>query len=295
METSTKKNYMISVTKIEFTKRAGGNVREDFGDLEELKQSILINGIIKPITGYRDKAKAGHWLATDGHRRITAAKQLIAEKKVKDVEVQVMQFDERQKTDSEIIYSMLVSNSGKNLNHVEQAKAVKRLLDFGQTAKEISKTIGKSEQYVYQMQRLSGYSKPLQKMISNKEIAYTTCDKILTENGGDIEAMEQKIFSLQKEAKAITAVATGRVNELFETAETQEEPETPVNTGVSDQRKKITNKDLQQKNSFKELKSAIRDIEKKKLTIKNKELYETLKGIVNNEYEKAYLIALIGL
>lgn len=286
IETSTKKMYVIDVTKIEFTKRAGGNVRKDFGDLTELENSILANGVLQPITAYRNKEKAGYWFATDGERRLTAAKNLIEQKKSKQITCVVSPIDEKATSDEDILYTMFNKNSGKELTVIENAELVKRLIDKGQTPKAISEKIGKSLQFVYTLQHISGYSKKLKSMIENKEVSYTLCEDLLKQNGGDLEAMEQKIISASKEARAISEVAAERVNELFEGG--SESVDTTEAQPI-----KITKKNVKQKNSFKDLKAALKQIDKKSLTIKNKEVYDFAKGIVNNEFDKEYILALI--
>lgn len=286
IETSTKKMYVIDVTKIEFTKRAGGNVRKDFGDLSELENSILANGILQPITAYRNKEKAGYWFATDGERRLTAAKNLIEQGKSKKITCVVCPIDEKATSDEEILYTMFNKNSGKELNRLETAELVKRLIDKGQKPNDIAKKIGKSLTFIYQMQHISGYDNKLKQMILNKEVSYTTCEEILKSNDGDVKAMEQKVISASKEARAIAEVAAERVRELFsgqvETIDTKEKQ--PI---------KVTKKNIDKKNSFKDLKAALKQIDKKSLTVKNKEVYDFAKGIVNNEFDKEYILALI--
>lgn len=284
IEQSTKKMYVVDVLKIEFTKRVGGNVRKDFGDLQELEQNILSNGILQPITAYRNKEKAGYWFATDGERRLTAAKNLIEQKKSKQITCVVSPIDEKATSDEDILYTMFNKNSGKELTVIENAELVKRLIDKGQTAKEIADKTGKSLPFVYSMQRVSGYSKKLKSMIENKEVSYSLCEDLLRKLDGDFEAMEQKIISANKEARAISEVAAERVNELFEGESVDTTDAQPI---------KITKKNVEQKNSFKDLKAALRQIDKKSLTIKNKEIYDFAKGIVNNEFDKEYILALI--
>ncbi len=57
----------------------GFNVRFDMGANDEWKQfvqSILANGVIKPITGYKDENDK--FIVTDGHRRIAGLDEALA-------------------------------------------------------------------------------------------------------------------------------------------------------------------------------------------------------------------------
>lgn len=80
---TAQKYYEVDVRNIQPLDKAGGNIREDYGDsdgsFQETVDSIRENGIIMPLRGYRDKTNPEIWHTTDGHRRVKAAMKLYNE------------------------------------------------------------------------------------------------------------------------------------------------------------------------------------------------------------------------
>jgi ParB/RepB/Spo0J family partition protein len=123
--------------------RKGFNVREDYGDLQALADSIKENG--QEVPGRVDVLKNGTFVLTDGHRRFKAM-QLLKEKPLFKAIV-----NSRETTEEERLIQMFTTQDNKHLTPSEAAVLIQRLLTFGKNQTEIAQRIGKSPSYVSQM------------------------------------------------------------------------------------------------------------------------------------------------
>lgn len=126
--------------------REGFNVRQDYGNLEELADSILNNGQLIP--GRVDCLEDGTFVLTDGHRRFEALKTLVEhgyEPSFKAI-VNPMRTTEEQR-----ILQMFISQDNKQLTPHETAELFSRLSNIGYSIKDIAGKVGKSQPYVSQM------------------------------------------------------------------------------------------------------------------------------------------------
>lgn len=113
------------------------NVREEYGDIELLKNQIRENGIITPIK----VRKVGDQIqVVDGHRRVVALRELHEEGL--DFEIPVLLLN-----GSEIDYlkELVLSNEGKQLTVLEMAEAARRMEVEGMSRKEIADVFGRSQ------------------------------------------------------------------------------------------------------------------------------------------------------
>ena len=98
--------------------REGFNIRIDYGNIEELAQSILENGVKVPLIAMWI-AKDNYWLLNQGHRRLKAV-QLLHSRGHTDVRLPVLP-EPRKYEDSDRYFDMITTNSGKNLTILEEA------------------------------------------------------------------------------------------------------------------------------------------------------------------------------
>lgn len=152
----------------------GFNVRIDYGDLEELKKSIIENGLKVPIRGYKVYGK-NEYIVVDGHRRFMAVMMAIDE----GSEIARVPFiSEEKKTAEERNFEMIISNDGKPLSPLELGEVYKRLQNFGYSPSEISRKIGKSVLHVIDMINVAGSSKEVKDAIKEGAISTTLVSKV---------------------------------------------------------------------------------------------------------------------
>ena len=148
------------------------NVRQDYGDMEELVESIRENGVKVPIRGYK---KDGVLYIVDGHRRLKACQVLI----LQGVEMRVPYLPEAGASVEQRVIDMITLNDGKKLNALEESEAVKRLINYGISEYEIAKKVGRTPRYIYNLKLLSNAPQTLKTMIRSNIISATLVVDIL--------------------------------------------------------------------------------------------------------------------
>ena len=121
----------------------GFNSRCDFGDLDELAQSIKENGILNPISvkPFTDNDGIERYKLVDGERRYRAVMSLIEQ----GVDIQRVPalFISKSTNEFEMILQQLTRNEGKRFNEYEMGLAYKKMLDVSQmTRKELALKLG---------------------------------------------------------------------------------------------------------------------------------------------------------
>lgn len=167
--------YLADPTAIK--RREGWNVRFDFGEIEELANSIAANGFYanEPILVKRNSA--GVLEIVDGDRRLTAVELLIQRGQWKEVGVPVVIAD-RQMDDAEGYIRMFTANTGKNFLPLEEAAAYKRLADLGIKPVEIARRIGRSEAHVADRLSLLGAAPEVKEALKNGKLGSTLAENI---------------------------------------------------------------------------------------------------------------------
>lgn len=229
------------------------NIRKDMGNIDELTESIRINGVKVPLRGYR---KDGLFFITAGHRRFAACEKLQAD----GVEVLVpFMVEPKAYSVEQRIIDTFLTNDGKALNPIEQAEGIQRLINYGWSYKQIAESLSKSEVYIRKLCSLKMAPMLLQNLVINGTISGTLAMDVLKDGKEAID----KLISLYDEI-----IVPEAANEV------------PVI-------KKITKKDLVETkfNSFKSFKKfatrpdvAIDNIQEDK-----KEAFNILLKIIKNE------------
>lgn len=236
----------------------GFNVRQDYGDLKELADSIEANGVRVPIRGYK---KDGIYWLTDGHRRYKAS-QLLAEK---GIEIRIpFLADGKDSSQEQRVIDMIICNDGKKLNPVEVADAVNRLLNFGFSESEVHVKTGFSKVYISNLKLLNSAPKKIKNLITENIVKATLAMKILR---------EEKDFD-----KALQVIENA-----IESASTHK-------GGDGSGKVKITDKSVQKSkgvvNSYSELKKTFKQAEKKGLVPRQDklDLFTFAKSINDGEF-----------
>lgn len=112
--------------------------------LEELKESIILHGIIQPIVV---RKKDNKYKIIAGERRWRAAKAA----ELKEIPCVIKEVDDKQAMKLALIENI----QRENLNPIEEAYAFKGLMeDYGLTQEEVAEEIGKSRSYIANTVRL---------------------------------------------------------------------------------------------------------------------------------------------
>ena len=131
--------------------------------LEELKKSIIENGILQPIIIRKSLIKGYEIVA--GERRYRAAR----EAGLKTVPAVVRDFDDKQMME----LALLENLQRENLSPIEEAEAYSVIMDkLGYTQEEIADKMGKSRSHVANHLRLLTLPEQLQQLVSSDKVSY---------------------------------------------------------------------------------------------------------------------------
>lgn len=237
----------------------GFNVRQDYGDIQELANSIKENGVRNPLRGYKEK---GEYHLTDGHRRLQAVMLLVEQ----GAEIRVPFITEKNPSEEKRIIDMYICNDGKKLTPLEEADIVNRLQNLGMTSKEVATKLGCTEAHICNMRAISDLPTKLKNRIKGNEISSTLVLSVLRGNKElTIEQITNKVEQILDKAKG---------------------------TG-----KKVTKKDIdtemQKVNSFTALKGVLRNTGE--VMCSKKELYAFCTALIANQLTETDIIELLGM
>lgn len=165
----------------------GLNIRADYGDIQQLAESIKINGLKVPLSGYR---QGEEFFIVDGHRRYQAL-TILHEQGV-DV-IAPFLLEQRGTNEEQRIINMVLSNEGKPLNPLELAEGVRRLLAYGWSQKDIASKMAMSPAYVNRLNLLNTAPKKFIKLIASGEISSSLALQVIGEE--KVEEFMQKYES----------------------------------------------------------------------------------------------------
>lgn len=180
------------------------NPRKDYGDLEELKNSIKENGVRDAV---KIKNTKDGIVLVHGFRRMTAVLQLIKE----GFEVPRIPATAVSKgySEQDSLVDHILCNSGKPLTLLEEALTYKSLIELGYTQTEISKKIGKTQASVSNTLKLAELSKKIQNVIIKGKISSSLALEIAKSCDWDMQKTEEKlekaISMAPQEKKKVTA------------------------------------------------------------------------------------------
>lgn len=265
---TAKRADMFKVPASNLRIKEGLNIRSDYGNIQELADSIKENGVKVPLRGYKERENGYEvFVVVDGHRRHTALQLLLEQ----GTEIIVPFITENKGyNDEQRLIDMFLMNEGKSLTPLEQAEGVRRLIAYGYSEKEIALKLAKSEVYVRKLNSLNSAPKAFRKLIEEGTISATL---------------------------AIETIAKGQVEDLMNTIE--ENKKTPVkapeNTNEQDTQSndgkeikdptpaRITKKDLKEQNSIKEFKKFMKNANEDLISESVLYVYQFAAKLANNE------------
>ncbi len=171
------------------------NPRLEYGDIEELMNSILENGIRNPLKGYKVGDKI---VLKDGHRRMRAV-NLAIEKGNKIERVPVI-LELGALNDEERTLEFLIYNDGKPLTMLEQSEVIKRLLNFGWKTIDVVKKTGKARGYIENLIMLTKTSMKVQNFIKDGKISAHAVIQIMQAVKGDTDKTTAEVETAIKKA-----------------------------------------------------------------------------------------------
>lgn len=214
-------------SKDDFRDRTTDRYREH---LENLKRSILENGIEEPISGYRVVEPDGNELifATNGRTRYQAVSELIAEGKLKPEDIRYsLNLEDSRSSAIDHLFRQFRANNSLNFEPVEEANLFRRAvsllnMDEDDAIAEISKNTGYSIAQVRLRLDLAYTPKQVQELVADGSLGITTAVntvKELTTAHGDqtqaIEVLTEAVEEAKKQGKkkATQGQVTNTINE----------------------------------------------------------------------------------
>jgi ParB family transcriptional regulator, chromosome partitioning protein len=158
--------WQVEVKNLTVRPGLNGRDESEYGDLEELARQIEEHGVRESLRGYSENGK---YVITDGHRRY-AAIQLLAARGVHILRVPFA-IEDRKATDAEYVLTQLLSNSGKPLSALAEAKNIARLQKYGWTKEEIAVKSGFEMSKVAMLLTLDLAPEPMKAQIRAGEVS----------------------------------------------------------------------------------------------------------------------------
>lgn len=161
----------------------GFNKRLEYGDLDQLADSILQNGIVTPLHVYdsQEDTEGGLpiYVITNGHRRYKAIVTLSVQGKLEegfDIPVLV---ETVERTEDERILDILLTNDGKTLTMLEQMLVVEALMQHGWEDARLIKHTGLSRTAVENLILLTDATQPVRNKIQDGIVSATNVIELL--------------------------------------------------------------------------------------------------------------------
>lgn len=137
----------------------------------------------------------------DGHRRMTAYMELIAE----GDPIQYIRIDSFIGSDIDQLQRIMTSNEGRKLTPLEIAEGYRRLAAYGLTPDEIARRIGKTRQHVDQMLILATAPYEVQQMVKAGDVSATEAINVTRHHGS--KAVDKLKAAQAKAGGKVTAKA----------------------------------------------------------------------------------------
>jgi len=178
---------------------AGRNPRSYFDDggMEDLKKSIIKNGVKVPIV--IKKNKDGHLELIDGERRTRAC--MAAIKEGADIKSVPAMVERPTITDAEMLRASLVCNDGMPLSPVDEGRAYKRLMDWGHGQAEIGDMVGRSNVHIINRLKLVDTAPVVEDAVNKGQIPISKAVDIVDKSNGDTAEQQKQLDLAPKKGK----------------------------------------------------------------------------------------------
>jgi ParB/RepB/Spo0J family partition protein len=187
----------------------GFNVREDFGDLDELAKNIAENG--QRVAMKVRLAEDGKKLSIiDGHRRFLAI-NMANQKYGAKINTVLCVNEERGANEETRIVDLFTLNSGKPLTALEQASALKRLVDYNWSIPDIAKKIGIAQAKVRRLLDLNGASHDVREAVKKGNISASAASDLAKAPSKKQEEVLKKANGKKVKVKDVQRATVGKV------------------------------------------------------------------------------------
>jgi ParB/RepB/Spo0J family partition protein len=175
----------------------GWNPRKIFTGIEELRDSIISEGVKRPIEIY--KTKDGVLELRDGERRLRATLMAIAEGyPIESIPALIVK---KGTSESDQLIGALVANTGEPLTATDQAAGFRRLRNWGVSVVDIAKRVGVSETMVRERLELANVAPVVSKAVDAGVVSIKEARKISKDADGKMEPQAEAIKKKTAEAK----------------------------------------------------------------------------------------------
>lgn len=202
--------FLVPIDQI-VVDEAKNNKRTDYGDIEELAQSIASeSGLKTPILLKKIRGEEKYELI-HGHRRMRAI-QLLISKGVEFPRVRAFLAPVNY-TQDDVLLDMIIMNDGKPFNNYEQGLVFVQLKGRGFTETEISKRVGKSTTHIHNCIEMASLPKVIQNEIAAGNISGGTAVSIFKNAENEEEAVlfvQNTILKAKEESGGKQKKATSR-------------------------------------------------------------------------------------
>jgi hypothetical protein len=255
--------YTVPFTRLRL---APDNGRIDFGDIDELMENILENGVKEALYGYsgKDPELGDVFFAKNGSRRFKAMERIYKER---GIEISCPFRLQPKKTHPEQdVLDRILLNDGKPYTPYELSKEIEKLINYGWDTKKVAQKLGRSETNIVNLLSLAGAPMHVQNVVANGSVSATLAIKTLAKGSEAVDELVQKAQEAPKEPDSKP--------DLFQEGDKPKEPK----------KTRVTAKDLApQLNSWKEFKEWARMADKKKMNPTPQACFILLCQIMNNE------------
>lgn len=173
------------------------NIREEYGNIEELMNSIVQNGVRNPVKAFTDKD--GKIYLREGFRRMRAVN--LALKEGKKIERIPVILDERKISEEERTLEFLINNDGKPFTMLEQSEVIKQLVNFGLKVTEVVARTGKARGYIENLILLANAPAKIRDYIKSGKISAHAVIQIMQALKGDEAKLLEEVEAAIKVAK----------------------------------------------------------------------------------------------
>lgn len=215
---ATKRTDVMLVDPRNVVVEEGFNVRKDLGDIEGLAHSVVTDGVIVPIEGYKVRGE-DKYVLTDGHRRLAAVKlafKFHEEGKAGFENINKIRtirlLPSSASTEDRLYIMAITGEKKKDLTELERADMYSRLLEFavakgkkkGEAVKEICTRLSISQATFYNTVKLNELPEEIKESIAKNEISGSTVLTIVRdEKDPEVQKkmVEEAIFEAQVTAE----------------------------------------------------------------------------------------------
>lgn len=168
-KTTAPRDQYLNVDPLNIIVEDGFNVRQDYGDIDELAQSIIENGQIMPVTVVKSTVDPDRFVLVDGHRRYRAIQR--AKEMGHDFPFVKALLTKAVTAEQRLLAMIVTGTNSKPFTAVEEAEAYRRLIDRGYSASDIAAKVGKSPAHVGNLLSLSSMNKDVKDLVSDGTVA----------------------------------------------------------------------------------------------------------------------------